>query len=63
VAIAEAILNNTAISVSDGSYKKQQDTAAFVLAYPSQAELDALSRIVGCHVAPGYDSDQSQYAS
>ena len=62
-AVARAIGNNTAICVSDGSYKDQHGTAAFVLVDPSHAEPDSNLRIIGCHVAPGFQSDQSPYRS
>ena len=62
-AVARAIANHTAICVSDGSYKDQHGTAAFVLVDPSHADPDSTSRILGCHVTPGFPSDQSPYRS
>jgi hypothetical protein len=62
-AVAQAIRSNTAICVSDGSFKDQHGTAAFVLVDPSYAEPTSVSRVLGCHVAPGSNSDQSPYRS
>ena len=61
-AVAQAIINHTAIAVSDGSFKNHHGTAAMVLVDPALADQDT-SRIVACHVSPGDPTDQSPYRS
>ena len=56
--LATAIMNGTAVGVSDGSYKKEAGTAAWVL----ESE-DGSGWIRGNVVVPGFASDQSVYRS
>ena len=58
IAIAQALIQGTAIAVSDGSFKDSQGTSAFILEGCSKA-----GRLVGVNVIPGDDSSQSPYRS
>ncbi len=57
-AIAQALIQGTAIAVSDGSFKNQQGTSAFVIEGNSAA-----GRLVGVNVIPGDAASQSPYRS
>ena len=56
--IAEAIINNSAIAVSDGSFKQQHGTASWIL----QGNDDYGEMCDQC-VVPGHPDDQSAYRS
>jgi hypothetical protein len=58
-AMANAILQGTAIAVCDGSYKDQFGTAGFVL----QDGSDTDTRITGAHVTPGHPDEINPYRS
>jgi hypothetical protein len=53
-AIAHALIKGTAIAVSDGSFKNQQGTSAFIIEGAS-----AKGRLVGVNVIPGDPSSHS----
>ncbi len=57
-AIAQALIQGTAIAVSDGSFKNQQGTSAFVIDGKS-----AVGRLVGVNVIPGDADSQSPHRS
>ena len=56
--IVQAIANGSAIGVSDGSFKDEFGTAAWVL-----EDITAQQRIVGTLITPGFHSDHSAYRS
>jgi len=56
--IAEAIINGTAVAVSDGSFAKAHGTAAWIIQDDSGS-----GEVGGSLVVPGYPSDQSAYRS
>ena len=56
--IAEAIINGTAIAVSDGSFSKAHGTAAWII-----QGVSGPGEVGGVLVVPGYPSDQSPYRS
>jgi hypothetical protein len=56
--IVEALKNREAIAVSDGSFKTEYGTAAWVI-----EGVDSHGRILGQVIAPGGPSDQSPYRS
>jgi hypothetical protein len=56
--IARALIQGTAIAVSDGSFKDGQGTSAFVIEGNSK-----VGRLVGVNVIPGDSSSQSPYRS
>ena len=58
IVIAQAIIQGTAITVSDGFLKDSQGTSAFILEGCSKQ-----GRLVGVNVIPGDDSSQSPYCS
>jgi hypothetical protein len=58
-AIAQAIINGTAVAVCDGSYKNNFGTAGFVIQRGASKE----SRIVGAHVTPGQPDEINPYRS
>ena len=57
LAVALAIKARTAYAVSDGSYKDQRGTSAFLLQGPDGTN----GRILGMNEIPGSDQDQSPY--
>jgi hypothetical protein len=58
LAIARALIAGTAIAVSDGSFKDNQGTSAFIIEGASKH-----GRLVGVNVIPGDSSSQSPYRS
>ena len=56
--IAEAIRQGTAVALSDGSYKDQRGTSAWVI----EADQE-IGRIKGWNMVPGYQDDHSSYRS
>lgn len=60
-AIAQAIRDGTAIAVSDGSYKNERGTAAFILEISDNFE--ETGRIVGVNSIPGEPEDHTSYRS
>jgi hypothetical protein len=60
-AISKAIQRGTAIAVSDGSYKDDRGTAAFILERSDQFDLSG--RIIGVNAIPGEAVYQSSYRS
>jgi hypothetical protein len=58
VIVADAIRNHAAIAVSDGSYKEEYGTAAWVIEGDS-----AIGRILGRVIVPGGAHDHSSYRS
>jgi hypothetical protein len=57
-AIATALLQGTAIAVSDGSFKDNQGTSAFIIEGKSE-----VGRLVGVNIIPGETESQSPYHS
>jgi hypothetical protein len=55
--VTQAITQGTALIISDGSYKNDRGTSAFLLQGPSKE----LQRILGVNRTPGSASDQSPY--
>jgi hypothetical protein len=55
--VAGAIQQGTALAISDGSYKQDRGTSAFLLQGPLKTE----HRILGVNRTPGNPSDQSPY--
>jgi hypothetical protein len=56
--VAKALKNGDAITVSDGSYKDQHGTAAWVIEGSNR-----IGRISGMVITPGHGHDQSTYRS
>ena len=56
--LVEDIKNGTAIGVSDGSFKDEFGTAAWVI-----ENVEGTQRIMGNVLVPGYASDHSAYRS
>ena len=56
IAITQALIQGTAIAVSDGSFKESQGTSAFIIKGESKQ-----GRLVGVNVIPGDESSQSPY--
>jgi ribonuclease HI len=56
--IAAALINNTAIAVSDGSFKDNKGTSGWIVEGDTQA-----GRIIGWNMVPGFLDDHSSYRS
>jgi hypothetical protein len=57
VAVAQAIIQGTAIAICDGSYKDHFGTAGFAI----QKGTNRAQRILGANFTPGHQDDQNPY--